>query len=85
MIRQAAFKHVNDFIEFNDLVQTISEKFLNWKKKQTGPIEVNNSFFHRIAHNAAIDELEEYNLSLDDPKHLKLINETQFHDPTALL
>ena len=45
MIRQAAFKHVNDFIEFNDLVQTISEKFLNWKKKQTGPIEVNNSFF----------------------------------------
>ena len=85
VIRQAAFKHRNDFVEVNELISIIHYKFFNWKSKQEGPVQVNNSFFHRIAHNAAIDELEEYNLSLDDPKHLKLINETQFHDPTALL
>ena len=59
VIRQAAFKHRNDFVEVNELISIIHYKFFNWKVKQEGTIEVNNSFFHKIAHNAAIDEIKE--------------------------
>ena len=41
----------------NELISIINVKFFNWKRKQEGPIQVNNSFFHKIAHNAAIDEI----------------------------
>ena len=59
VIRQAAYKNTNDFVEVNELISIINIKFFNWKRKQEGPIEVNNSFFHRIAHNAALDEIRE--------------------------
>ena len=49
IIRQAAFKNKNDFVEANELISIIHYKFFNWKRKQEGPIKVNNSFFHRIA------------------------------------
>ena len=45
VIRQAAFKHRNDFVEVNELISIIHYKFFNWKAKQEGPVEVNNTFF----------------------------------------
>ena len=64
VIKQAAFKYKNDFVEANELISIINFKFFNWKRKQEGPINVNNSFFHRIAHNA-IDEVKEVDISID--------------------
>ena len=36
VIRQAAFKHRNDFVEVNELISIIHYKFFNWKVKQEG-------------------------------------------------
>ncbi len=85
VIRQAAFKHKNDFVEVNELISIIHYKFFNWKSKQEGPVKVNNSFFHRIAHNAAIDELKEYEISIDIPDHRSLVDKIHFHDPSAFI
>ena len=38
VIRQAAFKHRNDFVEANDLISIIHVKFFSWKRKQEKPI-----------------------------------------------
>ena len=85
IIRQAAFKNKNDFVEANELISIIHYKFFNWKRKQEGPIKVNNSFFHRIAHNAAIDEIREYDVSIDSPEHDSLVEEIQFKDPSSFV
>ena len=85
VIRQAAFKHRNDFVEVNELISIIHYKFFNWKVKQEGPIEVNNTFFHRIAHNAALDEIKEYDVSIDSPEHQNLIDQIHFHDPSSFV
>lgn len=85
VIKQAAFKYKNDFVEANELISIINFKFFNWKRKQEGPINVNNSFFHRIAHNAAIDEVREVDISIDSPEHKKLVDEVHFHDPSSFL
>ena len=85
VIRQAAFKHRNNFIEVNELISIIHYKFFNWKSKQEGPVKVNNSFFHKIAHNAAIDEIKEYELSIDSPEHQPLIEKVHFHDPSSFI
>ena len=85
IIRQAAFKNKNDFVEANELISIIHYKFFNWKRKQEGPIKVNNAFFHRIAHNAAIDEIREYDVSIDSPEHDSLVEEIQFKDPSSFV
>ena len=85
VIRQAAFKHRNDFVEVNELISIIHVKFFNWKRKQEQPIEVNNSFFHRIAHNAALDEIREVDVSIDSPQHKGLVEEIHFHDPSSFV
>ena len=84
-IRQAAFKNKNDFVESNELISIIHYKFFNWKRKQEGAIKVNNSFFHRIAHNAAIDEIREYDVSMDSPEHESLVEEIHFKDPSSFV
>ena len=85
VIRQAAYKHTNDFVGTNELISIIHVKFFNWKRKQEGPIQVNNSFFHKIAHNAAIDEIREIEVSIDSPEHKNLVNRIHFHDPSSYL
>ena len=85
VIRQAAFKHKNDFVEVNELISIIHYKFFKWKRKQDGPIEVNNTFFHRIAHNAALDEIKEYEVSIDSPEHEKLVEQIHFNDPSSFV
>lgn len=85
VIRQAAYKHTNDFVEANELISIINVKFFNWKRKQEGPIEVNNSFFHRIAHNAALDEIRQTEVSIDIPEHKNLVDKIHFHDPSSFL
>ena len=85
VIRQAAFKHRNDFVEVNELISIIHYKFFNWKRKQEDPIEVNNSFFHKIAHNAAIDEIKQYELSIDSKEHQTLVEQIHFHDPSSFV
>ena len=85
VIRQAAFKHSNDFVEVNELISIINIKFFNWKRKQERPIEVNNSFFHKIAHNAALDEIREKEVSIDSPEHKHLVDKIHFHDPSSFL
>ena len=85
IIRQAAFKNKNDFVEANELISIIHYKFFNWKRKQEGPIKVNNSFFHRIAHNAAIDEIREYDVSIDSSGHESLVEEMHFKDPSSFV
>ena len=37
VIRQAAFKHRNDFVEANDLISIIHVKFFSWKRKHEKP------------------------------------------------
>ena len=85
VIRQAAFKNRNDFVEVNDLISIIHYKFFNWKSKQEGTINVNNTFFHRIAHNAAIDEIGEYDVSIDSSEHESLVEQIHFHDPSSFV
>ena len=85
VIRQAAFKYKNDFVETNELISIIHVKFFSWKRKQEGPIQVNNSFFHKIAHNAAIDEIKEYEVSIDSPDHKSLVENIHFHDPSSFV
>ena len=85
IIRQAAFKNKNDFVEANELISIIHYKFFNWKRKQEGPIKVNNAFFHRIAHNAAIDEIREYDVSIDSSEHDSLVEEIYFNDPSTFV
>ena len=85
VIRQAAFKNRNDFVEVNELISIIHYKFFNWKSKQEGPIHVNNTFFHRIAHNAAIDEIREYDVSIDSSEHDSLVEEIYFNDPSTFV
>ena len=85
VIRQAAYKHTNDFVGTNELISIINVKFFNWKRKQEGPIQVNNSFFHKIAHNAAIDEIKEYEVSIDSPDHKSLVEKIHFHDPSSFV
>ena len=85
VIRQAAFKNRNDFVEVNELISIIHLKFFNWKRKQEGPIKVNNSFFHRIAHNAAIDEIREYDESIESSEHKILTEEIHFKDPSSFV
>ena len=85
VIRQAAYKNTNDFVGTNELISIINVKFFNWKRKQEGPIQVNNSFFHRIAHNAALDEIREIEVSIDSPKHKNLVDKIHFHDPSSYL
>ena len=85
VIRQAAFKYKNDFVGVNELISIINVKFFNWKRKQEGIIQVNNSFFHRIAHNAALDEIREIEVSIDSPKHKNLVDKIHFHDPSSYL
>ena len=85
VIRQAAFKHRNDFVEANDLISIIHVKFFSWKRKQEKPINVNNTFFHQMARNAAIDEIKEYDLSIDNPVHEKLVDEVKFNDPSSFV
>ena len=85
VIRQAAYKHTNDFVGTNELISIINVKFFNWKRKQEGPIQVNNSFFHRIAHNAALDEIREIEVSIDSPEHKNLVDRVHFHDPSSYL
>ena len=85
VIRQAAYKHTNDFVGTNELISIINVKFFNWKRKQKGPIQVNNSFFHRIAHNAALDEIREIEVSIDSPEHKNLVDKVHFHDPSSYL
>ena len=85
VIRQAAYKHTNNFVETNELISIINVKFFNWKRKQEGPIQVNNSFFHRIAHNAALDEIREIEVSIDSPEHKNLVDRVHFHDPSSYL
>ena len=76
-ILQAANRHANDFIEFDDLISQILKKFFIWKKNQTNPIDVKNAFFHKIAKNAATDELGEYTQNYDDlendPRHEEIV------------
>ena len=48
VIRQAAFKYKNDFVEVNELISIIHFKFFNWKNKQEEPIEVNASPFSLV-------------------------------------
>ena len=85
VIRQAAYKHTNDFVGTNELISIINVKFFNWKRKQEGPIRVNNSFFHKIAHNAAIDEIREIEVSIDSPEHKNLVDRIHFHDPSSFV
>ena len=85
VIRQAAYKYTNDFVGTNELISIINVKFFNWKRKQEGPIQVNNSFFHRIAHNAALDEIREIEVSIDSPEHKNLVDRIHFHDPSSYL
>ena len=85
VIRQAAYKYTNDFVGTNELISIINVKFFNWKRKQEGPIQVNNSFFHRIAHNAALDEIREIEVSIDSPEHKNLVDKVHFHDPSSYL
>ena len=84
-IRQAAFKNKNDFVEANELISIIHYKFFNWKRKQEGTIKVNNAFFHRIARNAAIDEIREYDVSIDSSEHDSLVEEMHFKDPSSFV
>lgn len=76
-ILQAANRHANDFIEFDDLISQILKKFFIWKKNQTNPIDIKNAFFHKIAKNAATDELGEYTQNYDDlendPRHEEIV------------
>ena len=42
-------------------------------------------FFHRIAHNAALDEIREIEVSIDSPEHKNLVDKVHFHDPSSYL
>ena len=84
VIRQAAFKHRNDFVEANDLISIIHVKFLVGKENKEGPSKL-IILFHQMARNAAIDEIKEYDLSIDNPVHEKLVDEVRFNDPSSFV
>ena len=81
VIKAAALAHTNAFVEYADLTQMLFLRLIEWKSRQTCPLEVTPGFFYTIASNLAISEYRKRRQEIQMEDHHQMIFEQRI-DPS---